>query len=690
MADEPTRTRAEVWRRIVAALLCAAGAALGVWTLTLVSGGEKLSPVTPGLLGLAAGALLLLGVLLWMRVMDAALVAMVFLDTGGLVAVLVPLGLGRVKLSVVVPLGIYLAVLAGVALSARRRLRDRPWIGVGVQIVYLVSLTIYALQVGGGQSSSSGSLGPLGPLAWAWLYGLVLVAAGCHLAYVAGGETRPWERLAGLPRWARASLVFVVALGAFVGAAGPRLARPTRNNHFVYAADNFLHGRLALTPKQLQRKNRLRQHDDWARVDKVRLARDVRTRQGVIKKGTVLRGAWLKKQRRRTDQFRTTRGQVVRLERGAWHQAGQDWYVSFPPMPAVLMAPGVAIWGYRFNDVWFSVLLAALSPLLLFLLLGRLRDMGLSERDQGDDLWLTLLFTLGTVNYFVSVRGEVWYTAHVVGVCALLLYLHASLGARRPFLAGLALGCGVASRVTLAFAVVLFVAELVRVRGGWPGQGKGEGTGTLLQRLRVVRWRLLVKPMLVFAAPLVVIAAALLWHNHARFDSGFEFGHTYLDIYWKDRIQQFGLFDIHYLARNLSAALTLTPHFQSEAPYVLVSRHGMSLLLVTPALLLVVWPKRQTPWHRPLWLAVALMAGLVLLYQNTGFVQFSYRFAVDFMPLLVLLMALGGRRLSTPVKVLIIIGVLMNLFGAATFGLSPEFYGRTNWVWTPLDPGCAC
>lgn len=675
MANKPADNRAELWRKIAAGLTCVAGVALAGWTLSLVSGGLKLSPVTPTFLGIAAGALMLLGVLLWMRVVDAALVAVVLLDAGALAAVLVPLGLGRVKLSLAVPLGIALAALAGVALTARRNMRRLPWIGVAVQLAYLVALTIYVIRLGGGR---------LGGVAWAWLYGAVLLAALCQLAYVVGGETRPWERLTGLPRWARAALVFAVALGAFAGAAGPRLARPTQNNHFVYAADNFLHGRLALTKKQLKRKNRLRQQDDWARVEKVRLARDVTARRTTLKKGTVLRGVWLMKQRRRSELFRTTKGQVVHLERGAWRPAGQDWYVSFPPMPAVLMAPGVAIWGYRFNDVWFSVLLAALSPMLLFLLLGRLRGIGLSERSEGDDLWLTLLFTLGTVNYFVSVRGEVWYTAHVVGVLALLLYLHASLGARRPLLAGLALGCGVASRVTLAFAVVLFLAELVRVRGSWSAKG------SFVERLRGVQWRPLLKPALLFAAPLVVVAVALMWHNQARFDSPFEFGHTYLDIYWKERIQQFGLFDVHYLARNLSAAFTLTPHFQREAPYVLVSRHGMSLLLVTPALLLAVWPRRTGPWHRPLWLSVALMACLVLLYQNTGFVQYSYRFAVDFMPLLVLLIALGGRRLSTPVKVLILIGVLMNLFGAVTFGLSPEFYGRTNWVWTPLDPGCAC
>ncbi|MFH2009912.1 MAG: hypothetical protein ABI333_25175 [bacterium] len=675
MAEQSEVIERALPRLAAAALLCLGGLALGGWGLSLAAGGAKVSAAAAGFLAVGAGAAVLLGVLLLLRVLDAALVATVFLDAGVLAAVLVPLGAARVRLSLPVPLCVFVAVLVGVALIAGKRGQGRPWLAVALQLFYAAALAIYATRVGPGA---------LGATGWIALLGSGLGAALTHFVYVATRDRQPWERLAGLPPWARALIVLGVSFGAFAAAAGPRLRHPTPNNHFVYLADCYLHGRLSLSKEQLQRKHKLKQFDDWARVEKVKLRRDVKTRHGVLKQGSELRGIWLMRQRRRTDRFRTTRGDVVQLPAGTWSGAGNDWYISFPPLPAVLMAPGVALWGYRFNDVWFSVALASLSPLLFLLLLGRLRREGLSDRTDADDYWLTLLFAVGTVNYFVSVRGEVWYTAHVLGVLLLLLYLHASLGARRPLLAGLALGAAVASRVTLAFAVPIFLAELVRSRGGWGTEGG------LLRRLKAVQWQRLKGPAVWFALPLTVIAALLLWHNQARFDSPFEFGHRYLDIYWKDRIQQFGLFDVHYLARNLSAAFTLTPHFQPESPYVLVSRHGMSMLLVTPALLLLVWPRIKGPWHRPLWLSVALMAGLVLCYQNSGFVQFSYRFALDFMPLLVLLIALGGRRLSTPVKVLILIGVLLNLFGAITFGTAPEFYGRTNWVWTPLDPGCAC
>ena len=48
--------------------------------------------------------------------------------------------------------------------------------------------------------------------------------------------------------------------------------------------------------------------------------------------------------------------------------------------------------------------------MLLFLLLRHLRARGLSRRTEVDDLWLTALFGVGSVYYFCSVVGQVWFT----------------------------------------------------------------------------------------------------------------------------------------------------------------------------------------------------------------------------------------------------------------------------------------
>ena len=57
-----------------------------------------------------------------------------------------------------------------------------------------------------------------------------------------------------------------------------------------------------------------------------------------------------------------------------------------------------------------------------------------------------------------------------------------------------------------------------------------------------------------------------------------------------------------------------------------------------------------------------------LLYQNDGWVQFGYRFSIDFVLGLIMLLAIGGRPITRTWKALILVGVAVNLFGAITFG----------------------
>jgi hypothetical protein len=94
----------------------------------------------------------------------------------------------------------------------------------------------------------------------------------------------------------------------------------------------------------------------------------------------------------------------------------------------------------------------------------------------------------------------------------------------------------------------------------------------------------------------------------------------------------------------------------------------------TPALLPLLWPKQRPPTHRALWVTVALVAVPTFFYQNSGWVQFGYRFCLDYFPFLVMLLALGGRRFGWGTRALIIAGIVINLFGAVTFDRYQSYY----------------
>jgi hypothetical protein len=117
----------------------------------------------------------------------------------------------------------------------------------------------------------------------------------------------------------------------------------------------------------------------------------------------------------------------------------------------------------------------------------------------------------------------------------------------------------------------------------------------------------------------------------------------------------------------------LTPRILAGPPYVQYSWHGLAIWVTTPAVLYLLWPKDKGPLHKPLWLSVACVAIPELMYQNSGWVQFGYRFALDYFPMLVALLAIGGRPLTRRFKALILFGIAVNLFGAITFGRMGNF-----------------
>ncbi len=448
-------------------------------------------------------------------------------------------------------------------------------------------------------------------------------------------------------------VIYLVFLGAYLAASGPRLRHHSQYNHFVYLAEGWLDGRLAL-------KGQPPNENDWARVDELTL-RDGRKVRG--KFGST--GA--------SDRFYFTRGGSETIDDSEIASRQAVRYVSFPPFPAVPMVPFVAFAGLQLNDVAFTVVWAAFNPVLLFLLLRQLARRGYSRRSIADDLWLVALLGVGSVYYYCSVLGQVWYTAHVIAVTIVILYTWTSLEASRPWVAGLLLGLGFATRPPLGYMVPLFVWEAVRVSGGWKNLWL-----QLRQHHRLPPglfgklWRC--------AAPAAAILLVLFLYNYARFDRFTVFGHEYLNITWKERVERWGLFNYHFLSRNLTCALVLLPKLFNGYPFVQYSRYGMSLFVTSPNLAWLFGRRERSPLEPGLWITIAAAALPSLLYQNSGYQQFGYRFALDYIVYLIVLLAVGGQRFGMLFKALIVLAAGVNFFGAVTFDRYPQFSYEDNCI----------
>jgi hypothetical protein len=431
----------------------------------------------------------------------------------------------------------------------------------------------------------------------------------------AAGPARLSSTLRALAVAHRTELALFVGCAAVLACfSGPRFLRQSAAPHFVYASKAWLDGRLDVDPADLPNL------EDWACV-------------------------------------RQSAGQKVRCEGPV--RPTDRWYVSFPSFPSVVMLPFVALHGWQFNDTSFGVLVGAAALALFFALCRRLAGLGDSPRAEGDDVVLALTLGFGTLFFSCAIRGEVWFFAEVLGVLFTVLYLHAAVRARRPLWAGLLWSMATLTRTPLFFTGLFFVLEVV-----CPGPDRA---GQLRAALRAPQKAL--RALGVFAAGAAPLGLLAALYNWARFGSPTDFGHRFL---YNNRvnadIDAHGLFSLVYLPRNLEAAFLKLPDVQLHPFRLGYDAHGLSLFLTMPFLVLLLWPRQRPRLHWPLWLTVAATALPGFLYQNTGYMQFGFRFSLDWTPYLVLLLAVGGYSFrALGVQLLLGLGFLVNFWGAVAF-----------------------
>ena len=304
-----------------------------------------------------------------------------------------------------------------------------------------------------------------------------------------------------------------------------------------------------------------------------------------------------------------------------------EWYVAYPPMPAVLAMPFVALFGPSFPAQVYSALYGALDAGLAFLLLGRL-NLRLRVRDR---LALTGVFTFGTVFWFVAIGGSAWYFAHVAAVGFTLAAILVALSRRAAWVAGLLIGLAALSRLPAGFAAVFVLAAAL----GFPGT------------LRGLDWARVARTVVTFGVGLAIPAAAYIAYNEARWGTVMDQGYVMIPGVLQDPIYaQHGIESVWYIPRNLFALLFRSWNYADSAPWLQPSWWGLGIFLTTPLYLWLAKADRKSPMVWWAAVATALVAVPILIHGNVGISQFGYRFSLDFQVLLFVILATafaGGR-----------------------------------------------
>jgi hypothetical protein len=321
------------------------------------------------------------------------------------------------------------------------------------------------------------------------------------------------------------------------------------------------------------------------------------------------------------------------LRLGPWDVIVMDGrvYVPFGPFPAIAFMPLVALVGPLAADQWESGINAALAASavgLCWMLMGRIGVERIRDR-----FALVALFGFGTMLWWVTTRGGVWHTGHLIAAILTLGCLVECFGRRRAFLIGLLAGAAFLTRAPLAFALPFYALLIAS-----PAVSLRRFDRNFLDRLPIREW-------LAMGAGFAISIAFFLWYNNDRFGSPFESGYGLATLPpFLEAQRQRGLFSLSHVPMNLDYLFVHLPSFIPTVPFFKPDGLGMSVLLTSPGLLLAL----RAPWsdRRAWWLAGGGIAVLLptLLYYGGGWLQFGYRYFLDSVPFVIALCGLAVAR----------------------------------------------
>ena len=330
-----------------------------------------------------------------------------------------------------------------------------------------------------------------------------------------------------------------------------------------------------------------------------------------------------------------------------------NWFVPNPPLPSLLLIPYIALFGLKaVNMTVFSALLAAVNTMLVFLTLEKAASNGMISSGRKTNLWVTIVFTFATDHFWLATTGQMWFVSQLSAFLFCALACLVMLAGKSAWLSGMMLGLAMLARPNV-FPLAVFLLGIALWRHNREGLPEKWQLGLIL------------KKGIALAVLMVVSGFALLWYNHARFDNWLDFGYVAINgAPWiLESVQRYGMFHPHFIPINLDVMFLRLPKLDLSGMrfFYQPGISGTSIFVMTPPLLMLFKPAKPALWRWSAWLSIALTTLLLLFYHNTGAEQVGYRYLLDMlMPILLLLADNVGKKPGLIFRILTILGILIN------------------------------
>ncbi len=316
-------------------------------------------------------------------------------------------------------------------------------------------------------------------------------------------------------------------------------------------------------------------------------------------------------------------------------KVGDRVYAPFPPLPAMLILPVVAVFGEQTDQgrVGQVVVAAAVAVFV-----AGLRRLGRSRSVR----WFAgAALAFGSVLWPAAAIGTTWFFAQEVVVLAAAVLVWELAGAGSPIIVGAAITAAWLTRLNLIAAIPALVVLV------WLRHRRIGAVATFLA---------------VNAVGVLVYAS----YNYLRFGDALQTGYGVLSMaaFNAETASRWGFFHPRFIPEHLYAMLMRAPELIEQFPFFKPSPHGLSLLLTSPVIVRLLFPAQGVRgWE--VWAALALSLLLPLLpYFSIGWVQYGYRYSLDWWVFVMVLLALAlGPRPRAVDYSLLGFSVAANLLG---------------------------